>query len=138
MSEQVNNLEAQIAKPKPLLAVFVAHPEGPSKLYSHLLILVKTASTAFPDLPAVRLVPLPLDAEARLSEALKLPRIGLVGLQRDAPGISALAELIEAEVPELVVPWLPESKAGVYLPTKINATYCVSGVNQSKVVNEMI
>lgn len=78
---------------------------------------------AFPNLPAVRLVTLPIDAEIRLSEALKIPRIGLIGLECDAPGVSALAEVVRANVPELTVPWLQESKIGSYLPTDIKAIY---------------
>lgn len=138
MSKQIGRSHAQSSEQKPLLAVFVPSLGESSKLYSHLPILIKTASMAFPHLPAIRLVTLPLDAEARLSEALKLPRVGLIGLECDAPGISVLAEVIRAEVPELVVPWLQESKAGMYLPTEINVLYSNSCSKQGNVAKEKI
>ena len=115
--------DAEISSPKPLLAVFVPNIKESPKLYSHLPILVKTASMAFPQLPAIRLVTLPSDAENRLSETLKIPRVGLIGLECDAPRVSTLAEVIRADVPELIVPWLQESNAGAYLPTEIKAIY---------------
>ena len=131
MSQPIEESQTKLAQPKPLLAVFVPCLGESSKLYSHLPILVKTASMAFPDLPTIRLVTLPLHAEARLREALKLPRVGLIGLRCDAPGVSALTEMIRADVPELVVPWLEESKAGVYLPTEINVPYSKTALKQA-------
>lgn len=122
-SQKIGQSGAHVSRQKPLLAVFVPCMKESSNLYSHLPILVKTASMAFPHLPAIRLVTLPMDAEKRLSEALKIPRVGLIGFECDAPGVSALAEMIRANVPELIVPWLQESKAGVYLPTDIKAIY---------------
>ena len=123
MSQNTSQSNKDISRQKQLLAVFVPSMRESSKLYSHLPILVKTASMAFPHLPAIRLVTLPTEAENRLSEALKIPRVGLIGLECDAPGVSALAEVIRADVPDLIVPWLQESKAGSYLPVDIKAMY---------------
>lgn len=122
-SQNASQSDIDSSRQKRLLAVFVPSKRESSKLYSHLPILVKTASMAFPHLPAIRLVTLPTEAENRLSEALKIPRVGLIGLECDAPGVSALAEVVRADVPELIVPWLQESKAGSYLPADIKAMY---------------
>ena len=122
-SQKPGQSDTEVSSEKQPLAIFVPYMKQSSKLYAHLPILVKTASMAFPHLPAIRLVTLPVDAENRLSEALKIPRVGLIGLECDAPGVSALAEMIRANVPELIVPWLQESKAGAYLRTDIKAIY---------------
>lgn len=122
-SQKTGQSDTEISSQKQLLAIFVPYMKQSSKLYAHLPILVKTASMAFPHLPAIRLVTLPVDAENRLSKALQIPRVGLIGLECDAPGVSALAEMVRANVPELIVPWLQESKAGAYLPTNIKAIY---------------
>lgn len=136
MSQKTGQSGAQISMQKPLLAVFVPCIKESSKLYSHLPVLVKKASMAFPHVPAIRLVTLPLDAETRLSEALKIPRVGLIGLECDAPGVSALAEVIRANVPELIVPWLQESKAGAYLPTDIKTIHPKSCSDQETVAED--
>lgn len=78
---------------------------------------------AFPHLPAIRLVTLPMGAEKRLSEALRIPRVGLIGVEWDAPGVLPLAAVVRADVPELIVPWLQESNASSYLSANIQAMY---------------
>ncbi len=135
-SGRMSHYNAPISEQNTLFAVFVPNRGESSNLYSHLPILVKAASMAFPHLPEIRLVTLPSDAEARLSKALQLPRVGLIGLKCDAPGSSVIAEVIRADVPEVVVPWLQESQVGVYMPTEINVVHSNSCSDQSKVAKK--
>jgi hypothetical protein len=102
-------------------AIFVPRSSQPPLLHAHLPQLVTTASLANPELPATRLVQLPKGCEARLSEALGLPRVSFIGILHGAPHSNSLVDLVRDCVPEIEVPWLEEAKKSVYLPLKVNA-----------------
>ncbi len=114
-----------------LVAVFVPRSEQQPVLHSHLPILIEAASLASPSLPSIRLVALPSGAEAQLSKALGIPRVGLVGLRNDAPAASDLVEFSRAHVPAVETCWLRDSLAGVYLPTTIKTVH-TTGFVESK------
>lgn len=107
---------------RPLMAVFAPYTEKPPVLFAHLPILIKTASLMSPELPAIRLVTLPRGAEAQLSKALGIPRVGLIALRRGTPAASELEEFISINVPAVEIPWLEEAEAGIFLPTEIDKT----------------
>ena len=71
-------------------------------------------------MPSTRLVVLSKGAEQRLGSALAIPRVGVIGLSRDAPESAALMEFVRQRVPEVEAPWLDEIAAGSYLPVKID------------------
>lgn len=68
------------------------------------------------------MVPLPKGAESRLSAALAIPRVGLIGIMEGAPHASPLLDQARNHVRVVEVPWLKEAVAGEYLPLKIAAT----------------
>lgn len=105
------------------VAIFVARTERTPVFYAHLPVLIKTASLASSSMPKIRLVALPKGAETSLGRALKLPRVGLIGLLEGAPGVSELIELIRTEVLEVEVPWLETAEADRFLPIKISAIH---------------
>lgn len=102
-------------------AIFVPRSSQPPILHAYLPQLVVTASLAHPELPVTRLVQLPKGCDARLSEALGLPRVSFIGILDGAPHSKPLVDLVRACVPEIEIPWLVEAKKSVYLPVKINA-----------------
>lgn len=102
-------------------AIFVPRSSQPPILHAHLPQLVVTASLANPELPVTRLVQLPKGCDARLSEALGLPRVSFIGILDGAPHSKSLIDLVRGCVPEIEIPWLAEAKKPVYLPVKINA-----------------
>jgi hypothetical protein len=102
-------------------AIFVPRSSQPPILHAHLPQLVVTASLAHPELPVTRLVQLPKGCDARLSEALGLPRVSFIGILEGAPHSKSLVDLVRECVPEIEIPWLAEAKKSVYLPVKINA-----------------
>jgi hypothetical protein len=102
-------------------AIFVPRSSQPPILHAHLPQLVVTASLANPELPATRLVQLPKGCDARLSEALGLPRFSFIGLLDGAPHSKSLVDIVRESVPEIEIPWLKEAKKSVYMPVKINA-----------------
>jgi hypothetical protein len=102
-------------------AIFVCRSSQPAILNDHLPQLVTTASLAHPGLPATRLVELPKGSDARLSDALGLPRVSFIGIIEDAPQSKSLVDLVRECVPEVEIPWLQQAKESKYLPVKINA-----------------
>lgn len=102
-------------------AIFVCRSSQPTILNEHLPQLVATASLAYPELPPIRLVELPKGSDARLCEALGIPRVSFIGILEGAPHSKALADLIRESVPEVEIPWLQQAKDSKYLPVKINA-----------------
>lgn len=102
------------AVPEPLAAVFVPRSDQSSLLHSHLPVLIQVAS------PETCLIALPKGAEARLSAALRIPRVGLLGMKKNAPSAAALLNFIKENVPAVQVPWIQEAAAARYLPVEIN------------------
>lgn len=102
-------------------AIFVLRSSQPAILHTHLPQLIATASLAYPELPATRLVQLPRGSEGRLCEVLGLPRVSFIGLLEGAPHSQSLVDLIRQCVPKIEIPWLHEAKQSTYMPVKINA-----------------
>ncbi|KAK0118695.1 hypothetical protein ONS96_011783 [Cadophora gregata f. sp. sojae] len=104
-----------------IAAIFVPSSTQPAVLKAHLPQLIFTASLANPSLPPTRLVQLPKGSDARLCDALGLPRVSLIGILEGAPQSKALIDLVREIVPEIDVPWLREVKEEKYLKVKVNA-----------------
>ena len=119
-----------------LVAVFVARHDQPLSMHSHLPLLIKATSIASPYLPCPRLVTLPKAAQQRLSTALAIPRVGLIGLIHGAPRTETLVDIIRHKVPEVEVPWLDEEAKGGYLPVNIKAT--ASGVASNAKIEDSL
>ena len=119
----------------PLAAVFVPHSDQPAMLYAHIPLLAKLTSSAFATLPPTRLVTLSKEAEQRLGSALGIPRVGLIGLYRDAPESAALMEFVKQKVPEIEVSWVEEVAAGSYLTVKIDETETSGPIGQKRMGN---
>ena len=118
---------------KRLVAIFVPRAELPKILYSHLPILIKTASLGSPSLPPIRLVPLASGADARLAQALGIPRVGMVGLMDNAPNTSQLIQLTRTHVPTVEIPWLKESISGGFMPTTVNTVHTTTSAESKKI-----
>lgn len=114
-SENQDELETRAS----LVAVFVDRTGQPSIMYSQLPLLVYTASRAVASEPSIRLITLPAGAMARLSAIFGVPRVGILGLARNAPGGGPLLEFLCQEVPEINIPWLKDIKQGFYHPVEI-------------------
>ena len=95
-----------------LAAIFIPKHDQSSKLYAHIPILVQAANSCGPALLETRLVILPLAAEAKLSAALQIPRVGIIGFKNGAPMASGLIDIIRARVPLIVTPWVDQAIAG--------------------------
>ena len=105
---------------KNLAAVFLDRSSQPPVMHADLPLLVKTASHSKSQALAIRLVALPSGAEARLREALDIPRVGLIGISQNAPDAQALFDLVRDNVPVVDIPWMENIKTGEYWSTRIN------------------
>lgn len=92
--------------PRPFVAVFVSRGEKPPMMHSHLPYLVKADSLFSPSLPSMGLTTLPSGAEARLSNALGVRPMGLMGLLYDSPGALDLVDVLRAQAPAVEIPWV--------------------------------
>ncbi|KAL6716999.1 RNase P and RNase MRP subunit [Lecanora helva] len=106
---------------KSMAAVFVPYFDRPSVLYSHLPLLIKTASLTLPCSSAIRLMMLPKGTEERLAVALSIPRIGLIGLLEGAPRVDTLIDIVRKKVSDVDIPWIAEGGAH-YKPVNIKAS----------------
>ena len=88
-------------------------------MHSHLPPLVKSASNTLPPHRAIRLVTLPKGSEARLSAALCIPRVGLIGLKGDSPEISSLIQFIREDAQDMEIPWMGQTQKGEYIPVDV-------------------
>ena len=107
--------------PAHIAAIFVPMSTHPAVLHAHLPQLIFTASLAHPLLPSTRLVQLPRGSDARLCDALGLPRVSVIGILEGAPHSNALIDLVQKTVPEIDVPWLKEVREEKYLKAKVDA-----------------
>lgn len=108
-----------LAYTTPLAAVFLT--QSPLAFqYTHLPVLVALATSSHPEISAPRLVPLDISAERRLSRALGIPRVGVIGVLQDAPGARPLIDYVREHVAVVEVPWVKETTEGKYLGTKID------------------
>ncbi|CZT01224.1 uncharacterized protein RAG0_08960 [Rhynchosporium agropyri] len=115
------NTELDISATQHFAAIFVPRSSQPPILHAHLPQLIATASLAHPSLAPTRLVQLPKGCDARLCDALGLPRVSFIGILEGAPHSKALVELVRENVSEIDVPWLREMREKKYLGVKINA-----------------
>ncbi|KAL8796371.1 MAG: hypothetical protein Q9195_001278 [Heterodermia aff. obscurata] len=120
-SMQGNQLTAMSLQAEPLAAVFISHSNQASKLYAHLPVLIRAGNEGTPEALTTRVVMLPEAAEAKLSTALKIPRVGIIGLM-SAPLALELIDLVRAKVPPLKLPQLEQVAAGIFLPVNIVQT----------------
>lgn len=102
-----------------LVAIFLTNANSNYLPYSPLPTLTALASAARPSSPAIRLIQLRSNAEAKICEALGLPRAGIVGVFEDAPGARPLVERVR-EIEAVDVPWTREVSAGQWLGTNIS------------------
>ncbi|KAF7535228.1 hypothetical protein G7054_g5532 [Neopestalotiopsis clavispora] len=111
-------------------AVFVTRSDQPSVLNSHLPQMVAAASLREPAGEPTRLVGLSKSCQDRLSLALGLPRVSVIGLRNDAPKSEALVDFIRQHVPVIEAPWLKEAQDIQFRETKINTIETFVGQRQ--------
>jgi ribonuclease P/MRP protein subunit POP3 len=104
----------------PLAAVFLT--QSPLALqYTHLPVLTALAASSHREISAPRLIPLDKSAEQRLSRALGIRRVSVIGVLQDAPGARPLIDYVREHVGAVEVPWVTETTEGKFLGTKIEA-----------------
>ncbi|KAF4313776.1 rna-processing protein [Botryosphaeria dothidea] len=98
--------------------IFTLQPPS-SITITHLPLLAQMASRELTSFASARIIPLKPSSEHRLTAALGLPRVGVVGIMEDAPGARPLIDLVRQKVSATYVPWLREVSDGRYLPVNV-------------------
>ena len=104
---------------KPYAVVFVARAAQPSILNSHLPQLIAVASQACTEKEPIRLFGISKACEARLSEALGLPRASCIALDDGAPGAAVLLDFVRKHVSPITLDWLAMARTGDFQSTSI-------------------
>jgi ribonuclease P/MRP protein subunit POP3 len=103
---------------KRLSTIFLTHSTDYLP-YQHLPTLTAQIARSDPSATPILLVPLPDIWEAKLSAALGVPRVGVVGIYDDAPGSAALLGYVHDKVPPVDVPWIKEAGEGQWLGSNV-------------------
>ncbi|KAK9775075.1 hypothetical protein SCAR479_08349 [Seiridium cardinale] len=118
------------ASSAPYSAVFIARSGQPSILNSHLPQLIAVASRKNPSSEPIRLVGFSKACQDRLSEALGIPRVSVIGLRHNAPNSKVLVDYTRQHVPVIDIAWFKESQDPQFKDTKINTIETVIGKRQ--------
>lgn len=110
-------------KPRHVAAVFLLR-DMDDLIYSHLPTLCHTASLAYPELPATRLVMLDPSVEKKVAAALvQSPNVSVLALleavEQDASSMG-LIDYVRGEVEAIEVPWLKQAMEAQWLGTKVD------------------
>lgn len=119
---QDQELTSALTQSEPLAAVFIPNSDQALTLFAHLPALVRMGNLGDSDSMNTRLVMLPKAAGAKLSAALDIPRIAIIGLRNGAPMASKLMETVKARVPLVGVKRLEQVAVGSYSPVNIERT----------------
>ncbi|KAK5056539.1 hypothetical protein LTR84_012070 [Exophiala bonariae] len=107
------------AEPTNLFAVLVCRRSFPEVLTSSIPSMLVTAATK----PSrARLIDISPQSEAKIAEALKQPRVGVLGIEFDAPGVNNLSRFVLENIHEVDIPWLEQQSVPTYLPVNIEST----------------
>ncbi|KIW45680.1 uncharacterized protein PV06_04051 [Exophiala oligosperma] len=102
--------------PAALSAVFVCRENLPDMLTSSLSLQVTTSA---PRSTRARLIPVSPQSGAKIARALHQPRVGLLGVEKDAPGSKALLNWVSDNVELVEIPWLEKVSSSTYFPVSV-------------------
>lgn len=112
---------------RPYSVIFIAHSGQPSILNSHLPQMTAVASQAGSAKQQIRLVGFSKSCQERLSEALGIPRVSIIGLQEGAPNSQALVDFVRQHVPLIENEWFKEAQDLNFKQTRINTIQTTIG-----------
>ena len=126
-SKQSQECQTGLKEPKYPPFVLVYRSALPAPISQSLPVLVAAASHHTGNAQPIRLVELSARSEAAVSAALGLPRVSVLSVQHDAPGVGPLLRLIQEHIKPVEVPWLKEAPFTAYLPVNVNAVEATIG-----------
>jgi len=114
-----SNLKQSPDLPAALSAVFVCRENLPDILTSSLSLQVATSA---PQSTRAKLIPVSPQSETKIARALNQPRVGLLRVQKDAPGSDALLRWVADNVALVEIPWLEELPNSTYFPVTVKTS----------------
>ncbi|KEF63509.1 uncharacterized protein A1O9_01487 [Exophiala aquamarina CBS 119918] len=104
--------------PTNLVAVLVCRRSLPQVMTSSIPLLIAAAA---PKSSRSRLIEISTQSESKLAQALGQPRVGVLGVENDAAGATALARFVVDNIGSVDIPWLEPLSSPIYLPVKIHS-----------------
>lgn len=115
---QDTTTEQQPHRSQDLSVVFVCRQTLPDIMTSTIPLLLATSA---PKTTRARLVELSPQSEARLAQALNQPRLGVLGLEQNAPMFGTLLQFVADNIEAVAVTWLEHTTSTPYLPVNIES-----------------
>lgn len=81
--------------------------------------------TAAAEPSRARLIAISPQSEAKIAKALRQPRVGVLGVEFNAPGVDHLIQVVLENIDQIDIPWLEQRSVPAYLPVKIDSTTIV-------------
>ncbi|RMZ92003.1 hypothetical protein DV736_g739, partial [Chaetothyriales sp. CBS 134916] len=135
VSDRVSTTDTRRMRPAAVVACSSAMP---SPFLNGLPLLVALASMAGGSDQPIRLVGISSQFETAVSNAVFLPRVGVMALYEDSQSSKALVNYIRNEVPPVKVAWLEQARSSSYLPLKlggVNVPIEHEGAKKRKIVD---
>lgn len=105
-----------------LSVVLVCRSSLPDIMTSCLPLLVTMGSA---EGSWTRLLGISAQAESMIAKALDQPRVGVLGVEEDAPGFQTLNEFVREVVAAVEVPWLQTGSQPTYLPVNVRTAQVI-------------
>lgn len=115
-----------------LHTILVCTSTLPDVMTAPLPLLVASASLSLPEDAAVRLLPISQSSSMKISEALKQPRVSVLGLLGGHATMNNIQRLVAEEVGVIDVPWLCEAANNRYRPLKVHTAEITVGEDKNK------
>lgn len=101
-----------------LAAIFVCRKALPEIMTSSLPSLLATSASQS---ARAKLVQISSHAELKIAEALQQPRVGVLGIEVEAPEAETLLRFVRDNIDQMQVTWLDQTSNPTYFPVKIQS-----------------
>lgn len=108
--------------PTNLCAILVCRHSFPEVLTSSIPSMLVTAAA---EPSRARLIAISPQSEAKIAQALRQPRVGVLGIEFNAPGVDHLIQVVLENIDQIDIPWLEQRSVPAYLPVNIDSTTIV-------------
>jgi ribonuclease P/MRP protein subunit POP3 len=128
---------------RPLSMIFLTHPKpSASPAHAHFPTLVHLSTLQSPiDTTAPsnqsRLVPLASSADARLANALHIPRVGALAIFANAPGAKALKDFVRDNVDVTECKWIDEAMKAEWRGLNVKTEVSVAKTTKKQHVQDV-
>lgn len=116
--------------PQNLAVIVVCRSVLPSPACDSLPLMVSSASSISTKTDAVRLVEITESGQMAIATAMRLPRVGMLGITNNMPSAQPFLQYIRDAFEPILVPSSTATPLPLYLPTKVKTVKTTIGVKK--------